>query len=334
MILKNNIRKILFACMNQESIDTFYKIYYRIKYPQGMEKKCSYGEKNPGIVFYVIRPRIDGTEGLMSLFINVLRNLLYADSKGYVPVVDFKNYHTQYDDNINGETNSWNFYFTQPSNYTLEEVYSSKNVILSGLEIHWYRPMLLEKSMERENLKTLNDFVSKRIYFSDRVLNAVKSEEERLKIDYCTTIGLYLRGTDYIALRPSGHPIQPTAEQAESVVDEYIRKYGAEYIFLVTEDAYIYDSIKTKYGEACKIVSNDSFIKHYSGKKFLSHDKSVNELNQSPYVRGLNYLVKLIILSKCRYFVGGDTMGSHAANIFSGDGYKDAYMFNLGLYGK
>lgn len=320
--------------MSQNMIDYFYKLYYKIKYPQEMEAKCSYGEKNPEIVFYVIRPRVDGTEGLMSLFMNVIRNLLYADRKGYVCVVDFKNYHTQYDDNINGETNSWNFYFTQPSKYTLEEVYLSKNVILSGLEIQWYRPTLLEKGDKVESLKELHDFIFTKLYFRDKVLDAVKSEEEKLHMDYSTTVGVYLRGTDYIDLKPSGHPVQPTVEQAMLVIDEYTRKYNVDSIFLVTEDVRIYNAVKNKYGEVCKTVSNDSFIQHYSGKNFLSHDKSVNELDESPYFRGLNYLVKLIILSKCEYFVGGDTMGSRAACIFSGDNYKELYMFNLGLYGK
>ena len=58
-------------------------------------------------------------------------------------------------------------------------------------------------------------------------------------MDYSTTVGVYLRGTDYIDLKPSGHPVQPTVEQAMLVIDEYTRKYNVDSIFLVTEDVRI-----------------------------------------------------------------------------------------------
>ena len=143
-----------------------------------------------------------------------------------------------------------------------------------------------------------------------------------------------MRGTDYVKLKPSGHPVQPTIKQAEEIINDYINKYEIEKIFLVTEDGTIYKDIKQIYGDRCVIVTFDSFVNNYDGKNFLSHDKSINDLNASPYKRGLNYLVKLLILSKCAYFIGGDTMGSWAACTFSDKNFKDKYVFQLGVYGK
>lgn len=332
--LKNNIRKLLFKNMSQDSIDNFYKIYYKIKYPKEMQKKCSFGNLNSDKIFYVVRPRTDRTEGLMSLFINVVKNIYYVRENGYIPVVDFENYHTQYDDVVGEKRNSWEFFFTQPSNYSLNEIYQSKNVILSGLEIQWYRPTLFEKKYDDKSLKLLHDFLFNQIDFSIEVKKNVKLELERLQMDCSHTIGLYLRGTDYTALKPAGHQIQPTVEQAVRVVDDFIKKYQVDKIFLVTEDGNIYKKIKEVYKDRCIIVSFDSFVESYDGKNFLSHDKSIDELNSSPYKRGLMYLVKLLILSKCAYFIGGDTMGSWATMIFAGNGYRDRYVFDLGVYGK
>lgn len=321
--------------MKQEDIDNFYKFYYKLRYPEEMQRKCSFGEKNSDKEFYVIRPRTDGTEGLMSLFINVAKNLYYARDNGYIAVVDFENYHTQYQDIVDDNRNVWEFFFTQPSNYKLNEIYKSKNVILSGLEIQWYDSPLNDKNRYNNNvLADVHDFLFGQIDFSDKVKNCANQEIIKLKLNFSDTLGLYLRGTDYTALKPSGHPIQPTVEQAIKIVDDFLEKYNLERIFLVTEDGQIYNKIKGKYREKCVITTYDSFVENYNGKNFLGHDKCINELDDSPYRRGLNYLTKLLILSKCSYFVGGDTMGSWATMIFAGDKYKDKYIFDLGTYGK
>lgn len=332
--LKNNLRKLLFSKLGDKSIERFYRIYYRLRYPRQMSKKYSFGMQNQEIIFYVIRPREDCIEGLMSLFMNVAKNVYYAKEHGYVPIVDFQNYKTQYDDKSITCPNAWEYYFTQPSQYRLEEVYQSKNVILSGLEIQWYRPSLFERNFSNDELCELYKNIFSYIQLNENVHKAVASEISQLDIDCKKTLGLYLRGTDYIALKPAGHPVQPTVRQARKIVDEYLQMYEIEKIFLVTEDGNIYNEISEIYGNKCVIVSFDHFINNYNGKKFLSHNPSIEELSESPYIRGMNYLVKLIILSKCAYFIGGNTMGSWAANIFANNQFIAKHIFDLGIYGK
>lgn len=334
MNIKNNIRKVLLNNLSQDTVDFVYKIYSKMRYPSQMQKICSFGEKNPDCTIYIIRPRTDGTEGLMSLFINAVHNLCFAEEHGYEAVIDFQNYHTQYSDDVGGKKNVWDFYFTQPSKCSLNEAYQSKNVILSGLEISWYKTELMKKSYDDVDLKKSHDFIFGKINFSVNVETAVTEVLDKMQIQLDKTLGLYLRGTDYIALKPSGHPIQPTVEQAIDVVNEYIAKYDIEKVFLVTEDAKIYKKIKSKYADMCVTVPGDTFVEDYKGKNYLSHDNSISELNVSPYMRGLNYLVKLIILSKCGYFVGGDTMGAWSTMLFAGGSYKKKYIFDLGTYGK
>lgn len=332
--IKNFIRRVVLGNMSQKTVDSIYKVYSKMRYPNQMQKKCSFGEKNADRIIYIIRPRTDGTEGLMSLFINVVRNICYAEKHSYEPVIDFKNYYTQYSDDVDGEKNAWNYYFTQPSKCSLEDAYESKNVIISGLEISWYKTDLLKRSYDNFDLKRTHDFIFSKIDFNENVKCIADATIKRMNIQLENTIGLYLRGTDYTALKPAGHPIQPTVGQAIEVVDEYIKKYGIGKIFLVTEDASIFQSIKSKYREICVTIPNDTFVENYQGNNYLSHDKSLSELNESPYGRGLNYLIKLIVLSRCAYFIGGDTMGSWSTMLFAGDAYKDKYVFDLGVYGK
>lgn len=333
IINKNAIRKILFSKLDREKIKKFYKLYYALRYPKQMETRCTFGQLNPEITFYVIRPRNDGVEGLMSLFMNVMKNMCYAFEKGYVPVVDFQNYKTQYvDDEYGG--NAWEYYFTQPSEYTLEEVYKSKNVILSGLEIHLYDIPLFQRNYSSEKLKELHKIIFENVQFQKDVQKYVQEELDKLKLNYSECLGLYLRGTDYVSLKPAGHPIQPTCEQAIEVIDEFLQKYQIKKIFLVTEDYNIYRKIKEYYGEKCIVPSFDSYIKNYAGKDYLSKTNSLSELDKSPYKRGMYYLIKLIILSECAYFVGGNTMGAWSSCVFSNKEFKEKYIFDLGLYSK
>ncbi len=332
MNIKNEIRKTVFSRLSESQIDSFYKIYYRLRYHDEMQKKMSYGNENSDKVIYVIRPRRDGVEGLLSLFWGVMKKIDYAEENNYVPIIDFKNFKTQY--SMNDTDNVWDLYFTQPSDISLEQAYKSKNVLLSGLETKWRKKDRFKVSYEQKRLDELHDFIFKYIDFSDAVKNRVAVEINNLGIDLQNTIGLYLRGTDYVKLKPSGHPVQPTVRQAIEVVDKYIEKYEAPYVFLVTEDGEIYDAIKAKYGERCITPKFDRYIYGYEGSKFLSKDKSVNDLADSAYERGMQYLVKMIILSKCGYLIGGNTNGMWAVNVFAEERFKDRYIFDLGMYGK
>lgn len=332
MNIKNIMRKILFSHLNEREIDYFYRVYYRLKYPDELMKKKSYGELNPDKTFYIIRPRKDCIEGLLSLFWNVVRNIDYALENNYIPVVDFQNYKTQY--SMSKKENDWNYYFTQPTNFSLDEIYHSKNVILSGLEIQWIEKEKYRANYEPKNIEKVHNTVFNYIDFSDEVKVRVEQEICNLNVDFGSTLGLYLRGTDYIKLKPSGHPVQPNVEQAIEVVDNYLNKYRLSSIFLVTEDGEIHDAIKNKYGNKCITPEYDRYVYGYSGKNFLSNDQHINDLSGDARERGMKYLIKMIILSKCAYLIGGNTNGMWAVNIFAENAFKDKYIFDLGVYGK
>ena len=203
--------------------------------------KKSFGEKNKDLVFYVIRPR-GITEGILSCYLNVIQEVKYARDHNYIPVVDYQNYENQYRMSKSNKEyiNSWELFFEQVSNYTLNEVYQSKNVILSGWsikkclqvkvnfsfedQIKFYKELDVDISLKRELLEKAN-YIEKK-YINDK------------------TLGLFIRGTDYVALKPKGHYIQPTVEMLLSKVKEYIQEFQIDNIFLITEDKEIENKIK------------------------------------------------------------------------------------------
>jgi hypothetical protein len=123
-------------------------------------RKRHYGKLYPEKTFYVIR-RPEPGAGLFSNFHWALGHIIYAQKEKYIPIVDMKNYKTYYNEieSINGSKNAWEYYFEQPSSYTLEQVYKSKNVILGTIEyFHDLVPSFLETE---EQITRFNGFITK-----------------------------------------------------------------------------------------------------------------------------------------------------------------------------
>ncbi len=111
----------------------------------------------------------------MALLFYVIQHIGYAEKNNYVPVVDFKNYKVQY--TIQKEEDTWEVFFKQISKYTLNEVYKSKNVILSGLNASYETyPYLREKSFDKEDLQEVHNLIKKYIKFSDARIAKYKDE--------------------------------------------------------------------------------------------------------------------------------------------------------------
>ena len=302
--------------------------YVLIKRPEYIEKRKSYGSNNSNKTIYVIRPDTnDCIQGLMSLFVQNIRKIKYAKSKGYIPYIDYQTYKTQY---YRENENSWEWFFTQPSELKYNEVYQSHNVILSGVALTKRDDYRLFKDTIFKNNELCNEcyhLIWDNIDLSAEVKKIVDEENKNICVENC--IGLYLRGTDYIKLKPSGEYIQPTINDVIEKVDEFIIKYPTSNIFLVTEDRNYYDTLIQKYSEKIKIVSFDSFIDNYDSNTFLSKS---GKLNNDSKKRGMDYLVKIYLLSKCKYLISSITFGSIATYAMNGNKYDDKYIFDLGKY--
>ena len=90
----------------------------------------NFGDKNPNKFFFVIR-RTPGA-GFFSNLNFVIHNLYICEKLKMIPVIDMENYHTLYNCKIkiDNSKNAWNYYFQNVSNYSLNDVYTSKNDIM------------------------------------------------------------------------------------------------------------------------------------------------------------------------------------------------------------
>jgi len=270
---------------------------------------------------YIIR-RSGRKLGLFSYFETVLPRIDYAYKNNMIPVVDMCNF----DNSIKEfqEHNPWDDYFEQPGGLSLYDAYRSNKITLSESGIPENRP---NENMDFFNNKDnqleywrvcCKQYIRLKPEIRERV-NLIKKQvfDEDDKI-----LGVLARGTDYIRLRPSGHPIQPSVEEILSVVEKKIAEYNYTKVFLATEDSNIATKFKEELDDKC-IVGNCDYIEYKTG--YLADSKA------NTNGRTMDYLINIIILSECDGIVAGRTSGTVGAAVLS-EGWKDTYFFDLGLY--
>lgn len=298
-------------------------------------------EQNEKRTFYVIS-RLCYSTGIGAIMGGYSSHILYARDNGYIPVVDMKHLNNQYfKDGRIGKDNTWEYFFDQPDGYTLDDIDESNDeIIISRNSLHSpdkslgiFVTDLPVKGGQFKNDRLIE--LKKRhqsVYlFNKQTREYMENEYNRVIGDKKGILGVLCRGSDYYIKKPSGEPRQPNPVEVISKVREFMKKYPEiTKIYIATEDKLIYQMFKEEFGD--KLLDNNQYRYEYTGKdanKFLSNIK-VDRPNHS-YQLGLEYLSSLYILSKCDYFIGGRCAGTRDAFVMQ-DCWKDAYIWNLGVY--
>lgn len=138
---------------------------------------------------------------------------------------------------------------------------------------------------------------------------------------------MFIRGTDYVALKPKGHYIQPTVEMLLSKVKEYIQEFQIDNIFLITEDKEIENKIKKSLNVSINVLSNNICDK-YDGKDYLSSYFSKSEVIENAE----NYILRVILLARCKYLISSITSATLFMLSFENCMFQKSYFFDLGKY--
>lgn len=282
------------------------------------------GKQNSDKVYYVVRPS-GPVEGLLSLYHSATMAAWNAQEEGFIPYIDYENTPTQYQENmpVHGTKNVWEYYFMQPSDVSAREVQASRNVVLSGWSI---RNQAKEKEKNRIWWDPrFRNFCQERCAIQPYILDIIKKRKKELHIDD-KVLAVFLRGTDYVLLKPKGHAVQPTPEQVMQKVEEFLKEYNLNRIFLVTEDQKIREKFEQHFGNMV-FYSDTDFIKEYDGKDYVA-----NSMQVPPYQRGLNYLIRILLMMECQYLVSSIASGSIFALNMKKEAYIESYVFDLGVY--
>lgn len=235
-----------------------------------------------------------------------------------------------YDSEV-GHVNSWEYYFTQPDALSLDEALSCKEYIIGRDSISYEIPQWNNTHFfynEDGRLDYWRKLCKKYIHFTKPVLDRV--ERELQKFAGKRVLGVSVRGTDYIALRPQGHPVQPTIEQAISKTREVMDTGNYDAVYLAVEDAMYINAFKSAFGEKLIFADRDAIDFDYNADKFIA-DYWTDRRENDKYLTGLEYLVSMLLLTKCSGLITSRTSGSTGVMCLS-EGFDYLYVFDLGLY--
>lgn len=279
--------------------------------------------------YYIIR-RDNASIGLLTYVSLFLGHIAYAIAKGYIPVVDMQSFPSIYLENEDiGKKNAWEFYFKQPLDTTIElsDIYKKEKYVLGPVDMHPLSPFINSVFDDRES-KFWKKLYANFIHFSDEA-NAYIHDEYKNLIEGKKVLGLLYRGTDYTKMRPYGHPIQPSLNTFISKVDELIEQWGEfDYIYIATEEKTAVTKLKEKFPN--KVLENKRVYYDDLNIDFL-FEASFDRKNDR-YLKGLEYLSSMYLLSRCNSFIGGLCAGTYAANFINNTDFENKYFFNLGKY--
>jgi hypothetical protein len=323
--LRNNLPKKVFNIVPR------YSSNKQIKYFQEQHK--SFGKLNPEKTFYVIRRRPPGW-GFYSNIFFVLQGLEFAQKNGFVPVVDMENYwigELSSLRKINGTNNAWCYLFNQVSEYSLEEVYKSKNVILSnGSNIlgnnNWLTNRNITFATSYNLLKNAKLIIDKYISLNNETTKFVEDIKNKLHWDGDKTLGVFIRGTPYFQDIHFPDNTIPKLDFFISEVKSLVLKKSIKRMYVSTEDYRVYNNICSEFKDILIVPS----IRYDTKKKVMDWQLSqkmthVDGLVKMNYEKTLPYLAEINLLIDCVDFIGTFSNASAfvfaARNLDLGDNY-------------
>lgn len=284
--------------------------------------------------YYIIR-RKNSTVGIFSNFNVFAGHIRYALSNGWLPVIDMQNYtNAILEPEKLGKENAWEYFFEQPLRISLEEAYNGENIILSKnvkrLPPYKEDSFYDDKNIELAKWRMLIKMGLLKI--KPTIREEILAVRAKLIAPTDRVLGVYLRGTDYVAKKPTGHPIPPPIEYVRDVICEKVRAWRCNKIFLSTEDKGIIKFFKNTFGDGFGTfcVTIDREYKDYKPGERINN-VSINRENDR-YITTKEYLTEMIILSTCNSFITARCSGAAGVMMLS-EGFENSMAFNLSLYG-
>ena len=326
--------------MNKTSLNTFIAnhlpfIYDWYKMFRHRQRRISNGSKFPEHTFYLIGCD-DPNGGLFWLMNKALMHIAYAETMGWISIIDLQSYVTQYTrPETRGKVNVWEMFFKQPYGYTLNDISEAKNIIINKQEPSPYPKFLMGQDAfynNAERIQYFHNLFRKYIHFNTKTERYLFEVKKRIFGDRKDIIGVLCRGTDYALLKPKGHPLQPSPQTVIEDTKKAMEQYNCGTVFIATEDQDILDTFKSHFGSNLLYIEQERFNKeNISQGELLAETRRRTNPDFDPYSAALQYLSAIWLLTQCDSFIGGRTGGTKGVVTVSG-GKKKKKIYDLGIY--
>ena len=288
------------------------------------EKKiCSTNKK-----FAILRRTNCEPCGLFSYYIVHLGCIINYLKHGYIPILEVASFSNIFTGNNKPKDNPWEEFFNQPCGYTLNEVVKMKDV--KFFECECVCDMPDEKTIYSNTimLNYHHKIQEKYMSIKNNIYKEVEKIWQNLFGNSTNVLGIFIRGTDYISIEPSGHSRQPSTKRLINDVIKMNKKNKYDFIFLGTEDNKIRNLFIKIFGKKLKyLIPKDKIVYNYDTGNYLTYNKNVfGNMNFSKI-----YLLSVIILSKCIDIISSRTSGAAGVFIIS-NGFRNKIVYYLGEY--
>lgn len=254
---------------------------------------------------------------------NMMSLMVYALDKGYVPYIELK-------DRGEGWTN-WATFFEQPYPIPVDR---KQDCICDRVQGD-YCPTF-STPYNKLNLRLWCYVYRQLVRLNAETAVYVEKEYNSLFVSEGgkkhRMLGVICRGTDYVKCKPLGHPVQPTAEQVIERAKVLLERYRLESIYLATEEYAIYEKFEKAF-PGLIIVNQRQYYDGIFNANNMSFIYEVQfDRENDIYLKGLEYLSSLQLLSRCDVLLGGNCGGACAALYMNNMNYKYVELFDLGTY--
>ena len=152
------------------------------------------------------------------------------------------------------------------------------------------------------------------------------------------TLGVLIRGSDYLAVGFGGSRKMATVEQMTPKIRQWMADYGYEKVFLATEDSDILAQMKKEFGRDMIALAQErlSVTNLRQGQIITDYEKEKNKEDYEIKLEDttINYFYALYILSRCDAFLcSGQCNGWDNVLGLNGGKYERSYKFTVGITG-
>lgn len=255
--------------------------------------------------------------------------LNYFILKGYIPIIDqmsYPNYYNKFNNNsiIN---NPWEIFFNQIYGLKLKEVLKKAKKIkfIKCRPKYFPHSSLIYK--DKTSILFWHNFYKKYIPIKKEINKKANMIMKMLFNNSKKVLGVRIRGTDYISLKPKYHPIPPSAELMIKDIKIINHEMNFDWIYIITEDEIIRNKFIKEFGKKLKFVPIKNINYNYKKKKIITYNKNI----QGNFLYLKKYVISLIIFSKCKNIIAARTSGTCTAFIWAG-GFNISKVYYLGKY--
>lgn len=311
------------AIMELYREDFFNQQLYRIQ--NGESSKCYIiALQNPDLGIY----------GYLNYY---LPHIAYALAKGYIPIIDMKNYHSVYQVD---QENAWESFFQQPCGMRLNDSREEGYKVLYSPTDFWYSWLPSSQPiMSDQDTKMWANVYRSFIHYNERSLSYLQSEMKQVLAEPDKTVGVIYRGCAYTKGKAKGHPIQPSMKMLADKVQEVMTRNGCSYIYVASDEKSIVEYMNMRFPEQVLVnkrmyydeVDGLDFTKYNEGDVVITADCFCRENNE--YLIGIEYISSMNLVAHCKCLVAGACGGTTAVLYMNGGRFAEQFVFDLGRYG-